>query len=505
MMRSKLVTSLLAGPPGEKAALCSDTETLSRKALLEKMALFASRMQRLGLKKGDRVALYLSKTPTTVALQLACLVNGLVVVPLDIRLPALRIQAQLRQCSPALVAVASEQLEALSAISDLPKFVVDTTPETPKPMPLAVHHSIQENDPAVILMSSGSSGRPKAITLSHGNIFVFVEWAIRFFGLSAYDRFLSIAPLHFDLSLFDVILSQVLGASVYLLREQQTLFPAEILKYLQQEQITAVYAVPTQYQMLTARPGPVLPALRHALFAGEVLPRSLAQLVGRMAPNAMLANLYGPTETNVVSCHRISAADLDEPNGDVPIGRPCDHSAVYICDSAGEPLAPEVEGEICVVGPTVMQGYHAAPEMTERARLPGAADSYRTGDFGWFDTDGVLHFIGRRDQRVKLRGVLVDLGEVEMVASQHPDVSQAVAEVQFPGTFRATIKLHLQIGPDRQLSDPTLVSHMIRRQLPAVAVPSEIETWDFFPTMSNGKLDRQHILASSRKTKETGE
>lgn len=198
--------------------------------------------------------------------------------------------------------------------------------------------------------------------------------------------------------MLDVLTSRRLGAPVYLAERPEILFPVQLSEVLETRRITVLYSAPTVLRMMHAHGGLAerdLSALRWILFTGEIFPpRALAELMADVL-RPRYANLYGPTETNVVCWEAVTAA----PSEDRPpsIGRPCPHSEVIICDRSGSCVETGETGEICVAGPTVMAGYWNRPELNRERFIRGDRMVFRTGDIGYWEADGSIRFRGRRD------------------------------------------------------------------------------------------------------------
>lgn len=318
----------------------------------------------------------------------------------------------------------------------------------------------------------------------------FVAWAVDTFAPSRDDRFLALAPLHFDLSLFDILVSLSVGARVHVPGEATLSFPAEIVRVARQERTTILYTVPTVLQMVTQLRGASLPDLRWLLFAGETMPQETLGKLAPFAPNARCANLYGPTETNVVTWHEITDADRLPGAPPLPIGRSCAHCRVWVADEYGEPVPHGTTGEICVEGPTVTPGYWQLPALTLACRVTDGCTTFRTGDAGWQAADGTLHFSGRRDQQVKVRGSLVNLAELEAVAMQSGQLTAVAATLHEPGTLRAHIDL--SVVPRGEPDERTLRT-FLTQHLPTSYLPKHIRFLDTVPQTLNGKTDKQAL------------
>jgi amino acid adenylation domain-containing protein len=360
--------------------------------------------------------------------------------------------------------------------------------------PDSVPPPIGSDTTAAILYTSGSTGTPKGVMLSHANVSSFVGWAIDRFALGPDDRFASHAPFHFDLSTLDLFAPLILGASVFLLDETAVRFPAVVAKTLERERVSVWYSVPTALRLLIEHGGldrRDLGALRLVLFAGEVFPVPALRRLMAAVPHPRYANLYGPTETNVCTYY-VVPDPLPAGLTVLPVGVPCEHVQVTIAGGAGQPVPPGEAGEICVEGPAVMQGYWRQPEASRAARAGGREGSYRTGDFGAWQADGTIRFLGRRDHQVKIRGHRVDLLDIEHWLAVHSRVGQAAAVVVAPGSLEARI-VAFATPSGRDRPTPESLRRHCARVLPAHAVPSRVVVRETLPRTSTGKLDRRRL------------
>jgi clorobiocin biosynthesis protein CloN4 len=281
---------------------------------------------------------------------------------------------------------------------------------------------------AYILYTSGSTGAPKGVCLSHRNALAFVDWAAREIGADPADRFASHAPFHFDLSVFDLYAAFRAGASVHLIPPELSAAPSLLVDYLTRHRITVWYSVPSAL-ILMARSGGLLDAapsalaLRAVLFAGEPFPVKYLRQLREHLPGVRFLNLYGPTETNVCTFHEVVAMPPDQVSP-VPIGRACSGDRVWAVRDDGTPAGHGEEGELVVDGPTVMLGYWGQPPQT---------GPYRTGDRVVLLDSGDYQYLGRRDSLVKVRGYRIELGQVEAALQAHPGVGDVAVVTEGTG------------------------------------------------------------------------
>jgi amino acid adenylation domain-containing protein len=514
-----LLTASADARPDAPAVIHGDRE-ISYGELHDLAGRLAGLLGELGVRPGDRVALFLDKSVEAIAAIYGVLRAGACYVPLDPQAPPARLgyvaaDAGIRVLLTGAEKAASwealaaegaplEALVVLNSDAELaapPGTRILTASDVARAEPLSPAPSAAEGDLAYILYTSGSTGTPKGVMLSHRNCLAFVEWAVDEFGVAADDRLSSHAPLHFDLSTFDLFAASLAGAPVVLVPPETSVFPGALRQFIADNEITVWYSVPSVLSMIALRgglsPGD-LPRLRRMLFAGEVFPTKYLRRLMDQLPHVRFANLYGPTETNVCTWYEVPALpeDMTAP---IPIGRAIAGVETFAVTEAGQAASAGEVGELYVGGPTVMQGYWGDSERTERSLVPdprangAAARVYRTGDLVEEMEDGNYRFLGRRDAQIKSRGYRIELGDIETALYSHPSVVEC-AVVPIPDDL-VTNRIKAYVSTREPVSTADLVSFCGER-LPKYMIPELMEFRDALPKTSTGKVDRQALTAS---------
>ncbi|MFC3452565.1 AMP-binding protein [Amycolatopsis speibonae] len=439
----------------------------------------ATALHALGVRAGDRVVLWAEKSADLVVVMQGVLRIGAVYVPVAPANPPERVRRIVDDCGPALVVTERDLVTDVPTAT--PAKLCERSGTAPPPaVPIA------PDDPVYILYTSGSSGTPKGVVLSDRNAMAFVDWATATAGVGEDDRLANHASFNFDLSVFDLYAAFRAGASVHLVPETLAQVAPLLVDFIIESRITVWYSVPSALMQMIDT-GELLergPAeLRVCVFAGEPFPLAAVQRLRAQWPSVAMFNWYGPTETNVCTSYQVTKADLDRTDP-LPIGR----------SSCGDTVTLAEDGEIVVSGPTVMLGY--------RGRAPHRGP-YHTGDLGRFDADGELHYSGRRDDLVKVRGHRVEPGEIEAALSLHDDIDRAVVLVIGTG---ADARLHAVVRPrDGCRPDFAALRRHSAALLPRYMLIDSLQLVQDIPLNANGKVDRVSLASDLLSASTTGE
>ena len=499
---------------GRVAVVDPDGSSVTYRELNDRANRVAGFLLERGLQPGDRVGLVQPKSVTGVCAIFGILKARGAYVPVDSTAPPARIRSILDNCR---VRAVFADLRCAEVVADVETVVVTGThaerdlqnpPQGALPWEKvlesapdrAEHASRHPDDLAYILYTSGSTGMPKGVTLTHRNAISFVEWCSSVFNPDEHDRFSSHAPFHFDLSILDIYLPMKHGSSLYLVSEELGKNPAKMAAFIASNQLTVWYSTPSILSLL-AEFGDLKQYdfcdLRLVLFAGEVFPVKHLRNITRHWPSPIYFNLYGPTETNVCTYARIPTPIPDDRTQPYPIGWPCSHCSAVVVDDNKEPVPEGEEGLLYISGPSVFAGYWGRAEETASAFLErGGRRWYNTGDVVKQDpVDGFI-YVGRRDRMVKRRGYRIELGDIESALYRHKQISEA-AVVAIPDAD-AGVKILAFVTTLHDVP-PSIVDLKVfcSNVLPAYMSPDAFLFQNSLPRTSTDKVDYQKLQKES--------
>ena len=494
--------------PEHPAMSCQGVE-VSYDALNRRSNQLAHALIKNGAQRQDRVGIYMHKNLELGAAIYGILKAGCIFVPLDTLMPEDRLSFIIRDCGIRHIISSNALSDALVPINEvqaLHVYGIDTDNLTNKTSwsEIAQQSDASPDLPIIdqelgyIMYTSGSTGVPKGMMHTHHGSITYARWGAEHVGLKPTDRVASHAPLHFDLSIFDFFSTAQAGATVVLVPEAVTRFPASWTKTIESERISLVFTVP--HTLITmheqgAMEQRDLSSLRWILYGGEPFPPEKLRRLMLTLDGVRFTNVYGPAEAPSCTCYDVPlpAEGSNEP---IPIGIVSRNSTDIIVDDNGEDCTKGQEGELCIRSSTLMVGYWNRPDLNERAYLfreslgPFPAVYYRTGDRVMRQADGNLQFIGRVDRMVKVRGHRVELDEVESVLSGHAGVSEAAAFV-VPDGFDS-LQIMAAVTPALEsTADETELLRYARKKLPLYATPGEIKLLPALPHNSSGKINRK--------------
>lgn len=469
-------------------------------------------LRSLGVSAGDRVGIYMHKSIDSIASLLGIMKAGAAYVPVDPLAPIARGAYILNDCTVKVVITekcfADELATEIQKLGGTPHFIIiDATGggiglgNALKQMVASIKtggtdQSVSPDSLAYILYTSGSTGKPKGVMISHRNGTGFVNWCIETFKPLQSDRFSAHAPLHFDLSIFDIYVAFSCGGTLVVISEETGKEPVRLARLISESRISIWYSAPSiltylvQYGSLEKWD---CSSIRLLFFAGEVFPVKHLRALKGIITRPRYFNLYGPTETNVCTFHEIPKDIPIDRSDPFPIGRVCKHLRGKTIDENGAEVILGERGELCIKGDNVMQGYWNLPEQSGRCFLElGKEKWYRTGDIVVEETDGTYLLIGRRDRMVKRRGYRVELGEIEAALYRHPNIGEAAVVATPDEETGVRIRAFLSCKNGKRPSTIEM-KQFCMQVLPPYMVPDLFSFLEALPKTSTDKVDYQTL------------
>jgi amino acid adenylation domain-containing protein len=467
----------------------------------------AARLRAAGVGPGTYVAICLHRSLELMATLFGILKAGGAYIPLDPAYPAERLTFMVDDAKPAVIVV-SKQTATLFPHTAAKLFRVDRaetdpTSETVLKTPVPP----QSTDPAYVLYTSGSTGKPKGVVITHRNVSNFFTAMDGVIGTTP-GVWLAVTSINFDISVFELFWTLARGFRIVLQEEGQWAsaggskfsLPAQLKRH----GVTHLQCTPSLASMLICDSESVaaLRPVQRFMVGGEPLPLDLAHRLTKIISGDLI-NLYGPTETTVWS----ASQHIRRNENQILIGRPVANNRLYILDPERELIPTGSVGELYIGGDGLAQGYLNRPDITAERFIthefaPGQSERlYRTGDLARYTRDGRIEFMGRVDQQIKIRGVRVELGEIEVVLREHPDIRDAVVVVQEDEADDKRLVAYViaSVDPAPGIAQ---IQQWLGTKLPKILVPSSILFLNEFPKTPNGKLDRRALPRPDQKASE---
>ncbi|MFI1584201.1 amino acid adenylation domain-containing protein [Embleya sp. NPDC020630] len=487
------------------AAVIAGRETLDYAELDRRANRFAHRLVAHGVRPGLPVGLRLDRGSDLAVALLGILKAGGAYLPLDPDLPPARARQLLDEAGTDICVVDATAGDALPADAGIRTITVDSTAPDAR-SDTSPDARVDPDDLVSIYYTSGSTGKPKGVANPHRGWVNRMWWMHRRHGLAVGDRVLHKTVLSFDDSAVELFWPWLVGGTVVMLEPGLHRDPREILRAAVEHEVAVLQFVPSMLGLfldeLDAVGSVGLDRLRVVVSSGEALrPDLVARFRTHLdARGARLHNQWGPTEASIDATHHVCGPE-DAKADTVPIGLPLDNYRVHVLDAHLRPVPVGVEGELHVGGPGLARGYWNDPRRTAEAFVPDpdvpGERLYRTGDRAIRRPDGELLFLGRVDHQVKIRGIRVELGEIEAMLVAHPDIADAVVTKwePTPGDHRLLAYLVAAAGTR---PEPEHVRAYLGERLPPYLVPTGLTLLDALPLSPNGKVDRKRLPAPDR-------
>ncbi len=478
----------------DKTALIYNSLSLTYNELNTRANQLAHYLLKHFVKSGQRIGISMDSGIETISSILGIWKAGCSYIPLDPLYPEKRMDFILQDAGIKLLLVDSDRFESTD-FTDLK--IVNLTADWDQIKEESISNPTDRTSAdnlAYIMYTSGSTGKPKGVKIGHRSVTNFLSSMMMEPGINQSDLVLSLTNYTFDISVLEMFLPLISGASVIVVNREDRYDAFSLGQQIKDHRPTFIQATPATWKMLIEAKWEGDPDRLKILCGGEALPPDLAkELVKR---GTEVWNMYGPTETTIWSLiYRVEEVELAQ---DIPIGRPIANTYVYILDKSMNPVPPGSSGDIYIGGIGVTQGYINLPEENLKKLIDNqwgkSGKVYLTGDKGKFMPDGLVYFLGRDDHQSKIRGYRVEAGEIERVINRFAGVAESIVSAFRDETGENSLAAYLRVesGSDNNF-DTNALFDFLQLELPGYMVPAYYTIMDKFPLNSHGKIDHQNL------------
>lgn len=477
----------------QKTAVQDSTEKISFSGLLSAAKTIASALNSLNLRNSP-IGVYIHKGCKAIEAFAGINMSRNFYVPLDVKSPDTRISSILEVLESSVVITDQEHVARLELICNKKILVIEDLLAGTSEMDLEYVLNDQQidTDPVYAIFTSGSTGTPKGVVISHRGVIDYIDWAIETFKINDTAVIGNQAPFYFDNSTLDIYLMYATGATLNIIPEENFMFPAKLVDYLNEYRISFIFWVPfalinvANFNIFENRK-PLY--LKDVFFAGEVMPNKHLNYWRRYLPECRYANLYGPTEITVDCTYYIVERAFAD-NDPLPIGYACRNSEVLILVDGVREAAVNEQGELCVRGSSLALGYYNDWEKTRKAFIQNPLNNhypetiYCTGDIVYKNELDEIMYVGRKDSQIKHNGYRIELGEIETAVLGSKLVENCCVVYDYT---RKKIVLFYQSSNELNMVD---FRKSVLERIPKYMMPTEYHRVDLLKQNANGKIDR---------------
>lgn len=481
-----------------KLAICDENGAVTYLEYRNKSMALAREIictkRRIGLQRKTPVVVYLEKGKEVIISFMGIAYSGSFYSPIDVDMPESRINKIIEVLSPEIVITTQKLKKVFSQLNYSGEYIIYEEVEAKiddENLVLDEKKHIIDSDLLYVLFTSGSTGVPKGVSITHRSVIDYTDWVTETFLISEDDSFGNQAPFYFDNSILDIYSCMKTGATLYIIPKKLFFQPVLLLEYIREHSINTIFWVPSALIVVSKlkafRNVDLSNTLKRVMFCGEVMPNKQLNIWRKFLPNVEYVNLYGPTEiTDACTYYIVKREFTDEEP--LPIGIPMKNTDILVLNDKDELVEGNQAGELCVRGTSVAMGYYNNPEKTQEAFIQNPLNKavpeiiYRTGDIVKYNEYGELMYLSRKDFQIKHLGHRIELGEIETAVS-------SLDEITLNCCLYDEKKQKIVLFIDADLNKD-YIKQKIGMLLPEYMIPGKVIYVDNMPINANGKIDR---------------